>query len=40
MCVKLNAGYGLQKQYWPEQFVVDKYSRPVPQFSELHTGTR
>ena len=29
-CVKLNAGYGLQKKYFPELFAASRYSRPTP----------
>ncbi|KRX02598.1 hypothetical protein PPERSA_11938 [Pseudocohnilembus persalinus] len=34
-CVTLNAAYGLQKKYFPEMFVGNKYSRSIPHVSEL-----
>ncbi|KAM3145480.1 hypothetical protein pb186bvf_002524 [Paramecium bursaria] len=34
-CVRLNAGYGLAKKYFPELFVSSPYARPTPHFDEL-----
>eukprot|EP01017_Pseudomicrothorax_dubius_P037659 TRINITY_DN554_c0_g1_i3.p1 TRINITY_DN554_c0_g1~~TRINITY_DN554_c0_g1_i3.p1 ORF type:complete len:150 (+),score=42.37 TRINITY_DN554_c0_g1_i3:72-521(+) len=35
MCLKLNAGFGLIKKYFPENFAVSPWARPVPQPVEL-----
>jgi len=34
-CVKLNAGYGMIKKYFPETLVTNPYSRTVPHLQEL-----